>query len=407
MQPARNGERKGSRVGIHAGRNALRAIVIGAGPAGLATAILLRRLGMEPIVFERQTDLSPGSGLTLWPNAFEALETLGAVEAVRAHCAPAEGLSIRTSAGETLQFISRSTMESRCGGSGWALHRSNLIRSLSELLPTDTIRFGARCVAVRTGADSVTARFADGSEAEGDLLIGADGHRSVVRNSLFGGGDLRYLGYTVVRGVATYPTPPLPGQLSMGRGQQFGLFPLRDDGLYWFAAFNAPEGDARQDRDYLPFLKERFRHWHEPIPAVIDATKPEDLVVTGIYDRPPLRRWGRGSITLIGDAAHPSAPALGQGTCQAFEDAVVLAECLSVETEVPVALGRYEDRRRGRANALTMQARWMGAIGQWSNPLLVALRNRMFKAMSEQSQVRGLNRMFAFESTPGTVSHAN
>jgi 2-polyprenyl-6-methoxyphenol hydroxylase-like FAD-dependent oxidoreductase len=375
-----------------------RAIVIGAGPAGLATAILLRQGGLEAVVYERDTDdLTGGIALTLWPNAFKALEILGAAYAARRHSAPSEGLAIRSSAGAMLQFVSRAAMEARCGGTGWALLRHDLMRILRNLLPDGTIRFGARFVGFQTVPDCVVARFANGLEAEGTLLVGADGIRSAVRTALLSGDDLRYLGYTVARGVTVYPTCNSPGQLSIGRGQQFGLFPMTHQRLYWFAAINAPEGNPMHASDRLPELVERFGNWHEPICDVLRATDPGNLLFTDIYDRRPLRHWGKGAAILVGDAAHPGAPALGQGTSQAFEDAVVLADCLANDADTLTALRAYEVRRRRRANALITQSRWMGRLGQWRHPVLCSLRDRTIKAVPQDRQLRQLQRIFAFE----------
>lgn len=376
---------------------ARRILIVGAGPAGLATAILLRRIGLEVAVHERDEGaLAGGNALTLWPNAFSALEFIGVAEAVMATSAPANGLAMRNSTGETLSFVSRTVMESRCGGTGRALLRQDLMRILSHHLDADIVRFGARCVGLSVGAAGVAVRFADGTEVEGDLVIGADGIRSAVRAALFGPDDLRFLGYAVARGISRTSLPAIPGQLSMGAGQQFGLFPMADHWAYWFAAFNAAEGSALRDSGHRRFLAERFADWHHPIPQVIDATDPDDLLVTDIYDRPPLRRWSSGGVTLIGDAAHPSGPALGQGTCQAFEDAVVLADCLARDADLVAALRRYQAVRRRRTNRVTAESHWMGKLGQWRNPILCRARNLMIKVMPELEQVSRLRRMFSF-----------
>ncbi|MEV4740967.1 FAD-dependent monooxygenase [Streptomyces sp. NPDC049555] len=380
----------------------LRALVVGAGPAGLAVAALLRRAGLEVRLVERDGGArSPGSGLTLWPNAFTALEAIGAAAAVRAASAPADGLAMRTPRGATLQYVSGAVLRSRCGGTGRALLRADLLRALWALQPPGAVRFGARCVGVRQDRAGVAAVLDGGGEEEGDVLIGADGIRSRVRGSLFGGDDLRPCGYAVARGVAQWSDPGHPALLTLGAGRQFGLFPLPDGRMYWFAAFASPDGPPPTAARCLPVLARDFGRWHAPVPQVLAATDPSDVTVTAIVDRRPLRRWGVGAVTLAGDAAHPSAPALGQGTCQAFEDAVVLARCLASAggtAGVPAALRAYALARRRRAHGVTVQSHWMGRLGQWRNPALVAVRDGLIRAMPTAAQVGALRTAFAFDA---------
>ncbi|WP_175410341.1 FAD-dependent monooxygenase [Streptomyces sp. TRM64462] len=381
-------------------RRARRALVVGAGPAGLATAVLLRRAGFEVRVLEGRGDTAAGgSALTLWPNALAALERIGAAAPVLARSAPSAGLAMRTARGATLQYVAPEVMEGRCGGTGRALLRADLMDALYGLHPPGAVEFGARCVAVREERGTVVARCDDGREAEGDVLIGADGIRSRVRAALFGGGDLRFAGYAVARGVAGFADPGHPALLSLGAGRQFGLFPLPGGRMYWFAAFAAREGEAARDSGgpLLPLLQERFARWHGPVPEVLKATDPADVTVTDIHDRRPLRHWGRGSVALVGDAAHPSAPAMGQGTCQAFEDAVVLAGRLAGADDIPAALRAYAAERRRRAHSVTVQSHWMGRLGQWRHPLLCGLRDGMIRATPRRAQLRSLRTMFTFE----------
>ncbi|MEU1780098.1 MULTISPECIES: FAD-dependent monooxygenase [Streptomyces] len=383
---------------------ARRALVVGAGPAGLATAALLRRAGLEVVLLERAPDVGvAGTALTLWPNAFSALAVLGADGPVRARSAPAAGLAMRTARGATLLSLPAGVLDARCGGNGRALPRAALLRALHDLQPPDAIRFGARCVGVRQDGPAVAARLADGTEVEGDLLIGADGIRSRVRAALFGapgdtgGGDLRYLGHAVARGVAAYACPGHPALLALGPGRQFGLFPLPEGRMYWFAAFAVPEGGARAGPSSLPFLQRHFAAWHDPVPAVLRSTDPAAVTVTAIHDRAPLRRWGRGVVALVGDAAHPAAPAMGQGTCQALEDAVVLARALGATDDVPAALRAYAARRRRRAHAVTVQSHWMGRLGQWRAPVLCAVRDGLIRATPRSALLGALRSSFTFD----------
>jgi 2-polyprenyl-6-methoxyphenol hydroxylase-like FAD-dependent oxidoreductase len=374
-----------------------RALVIGGGPAGLATAVALRGAGFAPTVFERGDDAAPaGVALTLWPNAMAALERLGAAAATRAVGCPAEGNQIRTADGRILDDVPAPVMTDSLGGRGLALLRSELLAVLRERLEPGDLRVGARCVGYSQDGERVRATFADGSEEEGDLLVGADGIRSLVRHRLLGNGpdQLRYAGYPVWRGIAEYDLGAAPGLLSMGRAAQFGLFPLRDGRAYWFATIPLPCGWG----EVLPRAswQARFATWHDPIPKVLVATPDEAIVVGDIYDRPPVPRWSSGRAVLVGDAAHPSTPNLGQGTCQALEDAVVLGRLLAGH-DVPEALARYEKIRRPRADGLAKQSRMLGRLGKWGNPLACRLRDAMIRHAPAGPRLRQLAQMFAFD----------
>jgi 2-polyprenyl-6-methoxyphenol hydroxylase-like FAD-dependent oxidoreductase len=380
------------------GGQPLRALIVGGGPGGLATALALRSVGVDALVFEQsgQPGSRVGTGLTLWPNALAALAAFDADKPVRDVGFPAQGNQIVVPGGALLDDVPAALMRERFGGTGIALLRSELIDVLLSLLGPDVVRTSMRYQGYRAEGNRVVACFADGAEEVGDLLIGADGLRSVVRSQLHDGGErLRYAGYPVWRGVTGYPLGRAPGVLTMGRAAQFGLFPMRNNRVYWFATVPMAEGHAAT----LParaVLLDRFGDWHAPIGAVLAASRPEEIVVTDIYDRPPMRRWGRGRVTLMGDAAHPSTPELGQGTCQAFEDAAVLGRCLGRHPDVAYALERYESVRRARANVMATQARRLGRLGQWGNPLACWLRAQFIRHSPRGPRMRQLGRMFTF-----------
>ncbi|MEU6266433.1 FAD-dependent monooxygenase [Saccharopolyspora shandongensis] len=369
-----------------------RVAVIGAGPAGLATTIALRRVGLEAIAYERVEALRRhGNGLTLWPNGFAALDAFGAGDAVRGRAHPAAGMAMRAADGRTLYEVSEQEMKS-IGGNGMAVHRAELLAALRGLLEPDAVRFGARCVRVSDVGEHAVGEFADGSSVRADLVVGADGLRSAVRESAGLGRRLRHCGVVVWRATIPFELPETPGLLSMGGADAFGIWKLAGDRVYWFAS--APSADARQGGP--DWLLRRFGDWHEPIPELLRATDPTEVVATEIFDCRPLRAWSRGRIALVGDAAHPSMPNMGQGTSQAFEDAAVLAARLASAPSVPEALRAYERQRRGRANAATSQARMLARIGGWPGPVAGRLREWMLGHAPQRAQLRQLRRMFEF-----------
>ncbi len=376
-----------------------RAIIVGGGPGGLVAAIALSQTGCTPAVYERASEVrETGSGLTLWPNAMKALDRLGLVAALRSVSLPSAGIAMRSWRGGLLFDVTPpEQLENLFGVNGIAVHRAELLDVLLQVLDRDVVFPGARCVGFKQDERGVTAFFADGSEADGDFLIGADGIKSAIRTQLFGQTKLRYAGFTVWRGVAEFALEEQVGLTTMGRGAQFGLFPMTRGRVYWFASVNAAEGDQDWAMGRKRELLERFRGWHTPIEALIEATAEAAILRNDIYDHEPLKRWSEGRVTLLGDAAHPATPNMGQGACQAIEDAVVLATCLRESQEIAAALKAYESRRRGRTSAITMQSRRMGQMGRWKNPLTCWLRDQLIKLMPEQIRLRQLSGLFRFE----------
>jgi 2-polyprenyl-6-methoxyphenol hydroxylase-like FAD-dependent oxidoreductase len=190
---------------------------------------------------------------------------------------------------------------------------------------------------------------------------------------------------------------------SWGRGERFGIVGIGFGEIYWFAVANAPPG--RADTDVQRELLARRGRWHEPIAAIIAATPADRIVRTDIGDRDPIERWHDGPVVLVGDAAHPMTPNLGQGAGQAIEDAVVLDRCLSAEPTSEKALLRYEAERVARANSIVVASRRVGTVAQWRHPVAVWLRNvgmRLTPSSVALAQARKLMQTADHDSHPAT-----
>jgi len=373
----------------------LKALIIGAGIGGLAAAVALQRAGLAVRVFERSPAVrEAGAGLSLWPNALRALGKLGLTHSLNAIVLRGGG-EIRTAQEEVLSRFSEADLAARYGDAVAYVHRAELLAMLYEAAGgSAVVRTASHCVGVEQDGDGVLARFESGSTERGDLLIGADGIHSVVRRTLFGPEPLRYAGYTAWRGVAAFPCDQImdrTGEL-WGRGSRFGIVPLKGDRVYWFATDNAPRdrpdapGGRRQE------LLTIFGDYPGYVAALIEATPEEQILRNDIVDRTPLTRWTIGRITLLGDAAHPMTPNLGQGACQAIEDAAALGRVLSTEIDPARALAEYERRRLARANAVVEASRQVGRVAQWAHPVACWLRTRLYRALPPGAQYRMLDR---------------
>lgn len=355
-------------------------LIVGAGIGGLTVAIALHQAGFTVEVFERAPEFKEvGAGLLLWANAVRALDRINLADQVR-HISLSEASgAIRSWRGWELIDMSPRKLEQLLGEVNVVIHRADLMQVLLNAMPPDTIHLNAMVQHIRQNEQGVELELADGRVFRGDVLIGADGIRSVVRNRVVSTQELRYAGYVAWRGVTPFPHNRLRLGETMGRGARFGMAPLPDERVYWYATENRPAGAGTPPEGYKAHLLKLFKGWHEPIEEIIEATDESVILLHDLYDLPTLPRWSVGRVTLLGDAAHAMTPNLGQGACQAIEDAIVLARCLSGSHSIEAAFQQYEHERKDRTASITKQSRLLGEMGQWSNPLACELRDRLFR----------------------------
>lgn len=344
----------------------------GAGIGGLVSSIAIRQAGHEVEVLERSPVLEEvGAGLAIWPNGHRALAALG-IQDVPGISVP--GVSVRTWRGRLLIQTPVGEFRARYGHDLILVHRAELHSSLLEMLGREGVRAASEVVAFEQDGSTVGITLASGKRLEADMLVGADGLRSAVRRSLLGDGDPHFSGATCWRGVARFEVEGGCGVNWLGTGAEFGIFPLRDGRAYWFAVRNRAEREADGPGGRKADAMSAFDSWPKAVTAVVEATADADVLRNDLYDRPEVRTWTRGRVTLVGDAAHPMLPNLGQGACQALEDAVALGRALAT-LPVEQALQAYEARRLKRANDFVAQSRFSGRLARSRNPVLASLRN--------------------------------
>jgi 2-polyprenyl-6-methoxyphenol hydroxylase-like FAD-dependent oxidoreductase len=373
----------------------VKAVVVGAGIGGLAAGIALQRAGLEVEVFERAEKLQDvGAGISLWANAIHALAELGVSDALRSLSFPYSMGGLRTADGTTLVSVSMTELERKVGIPIVVLHRADLLAMLLDAFGPERVHLGSRCIGLHQDAAGVVVEFADGSNTRADLLVGADGLHSIVRAALHGNQKPRYAGCTAWRAVVPFDVQAVKATESWGLGSVFGQVPMSGGRVYWYATKNGPEGErgVNEKRELLRL----FRGWHAPIEQLIEAAEESIILRNDIYDRPVLKWWGKERVTLLGDAAHPMTPYLGQGGCQALEDAVVLGKCVRAHNQIESALHAYETQRIPRANALVKRSRLIGRIAQLQQPLAVRMRNAAFRLVSPRVQANELSRMAGY-----------
>jgi 2-polyprenyl-6-methoxyphenol hydroxylase-like FAD-dependent oxidoreductase len=371
-----------------------RALIVGGGIGGLASALALRRAGCHVVVFERASELHEvGAGLALWSGTVALLRQLGVADEVIVSGGRLERSCMLTWRGDARSDLAVAEVVPDGLEPSVCIHRADLHATLLRALPPEVVRVNARCVGFGQDESGVTIRLADGREEHGDLLIGADGLHSIVRAQLVGESSPRYAGYTCWRGIAPLDRPDVRGTLSesWGQGARFGTGDIGRGRVLWFATANAPEGALEPTGERKRRLLERFGNWHAAVGAALEATPEAEIIRNDIYDRQPIQRWGEGRVTLLGDAAHPTTPNLGMGACMAIEDALVVAAKLQETADVPTGLRAYEDYRRDRTARIVRLSRQFGWVAQWQNPLLCSLRDlalRLTPASVTRDQLR-------------------
>ncbi|MGE2714978.1 FAD-dependent oxidoreductase [Mycolicibacterium litorale] len=350
-------------------------LVVGAGIAGLATAVALQRVGLRVTVVEEKADTSAGAGISIWPNALAALDAVGLGDAVRASGGRVTAGAVRWHDGTWLRRPSPDRMVRALGEPLVVTRRADLTRILAGALAPGTVRAGVAAREIANTPGGVRVTLSDGSAPETAAVIGADGVGSMVARHLNGPLRRRYAGYTAWRGIASHALDPeLAGQ-TLGAGTEVGHVPLGSDHTYWFATERTAEGGSTPDGE-LDYLRRKYRDWADPIPSLLAATAAGDVLRNDLYDRDQVRVWSRGPVTLVGDAAHPMRPHLGQGGCQGLEDAAVLARCVARSPDLPSAFARFARFRRARVRALVRESRLIGRLVNLRPAALSALASR-------------------------------
>jgi salicylate hydroxylase len=386
-----------------------RVAIIGGGIGGLTAANALSRAGIEVAVYEAAAELKEiGAGVALHPNAMKVLHAIGVEENVREVAGRSQWQLMRNwKTGRVIGKTSRQQQVASFGIQGATVHRADLLDVLAGALPAGLVTLGRRCTQVWPDGDVAVARFADGSEIEADVIVGADGIHSPVRASLFGPDAPRFTGKvcyrSVIRTAAVHGARPRAEgaqelsaegaqELSAEGAQWFGphgtivLYPLRGEELINVVCHY--DDDGYRHESWIAECSgeevlERYADWHESLLRLFAAA--DTWYKWALYDRDPIPQWTRGRVTVLGDAAHPMLPYLGQGACQAIEDGAVLATALSVEAADPLTgLARYERTRRPRASRVVLAARERGLSNHlpsrwaaWRRDLLIAWRRRV------------------------------
>jgi len=375
----------------------MKIIIIGAGIGGMSAAIALERAGFETEVYEAVAEMKPvGAAISVWPNGVKCLNSLGLKQPLRALSGNMAWMAYHDArSGAPLTRFSLAPLVQQTGEYPAPVSRAGLQAMLLDNYGRTRVRFGRRVMHAEQTSQGVTAFFADGSEAAGDLLVAADGTHSVLREAVLGERvTRRYAGYVNWNGLITADEAIAPTDqwtTFVGDGKRVSLMPIAGNRFYFFFDVPLPAGLAQDRTTLRADLSGYFAGWAEPVQRLIAQLDPLTTNRVEIHDTDPFTRFVRGRMALLGDAAHSTTPDIGQGGCAAMEDAVVLAQTLATHSlGVEDALLRYEARRLDRTRDLVLKARKRCDITHGKEPALTAAWYEALKTESGERVLAGM-----------------
>ncbi len=314
----------------------MKAAIIGGGIGGLTTAIALKQAGIDFEIFESAPELKPvGAGIVMASNAMQVFQRLGIEKKIMD-----AGLELQEAyvVNQSFKVVSgmsvKKTITPIYGIGSYAIHRGRLQQTLLDEIGAHKINLNKRLLSLVQQPNKIDITFEDDTTTEADVVIGADGIKSMVRKNIFGEIPLRYSGQTCWRGMTKY-TMPLDKKFNSyemwgnQKGLRFGFVPTFENEIYYFTTFFTSPNGKDKPTQIKKNLLEIYSVFGDLPTQLIEATLEENIIRSDINDFAPINQWWKGNVALIGDAAHATTPNLGQGGCQAVEDAFVIAQCLN------------------------------------------------------------------------------
>lgn len=366
--------------------------LVGGGIAGLSSAIALKQKGFQVTVFESAHEIKPvGSGIIIANNAMQVFRKLGIEKKIEE---VGHKVSEMLIADEKLNPLSRMDLtkyEAKYQVCSIAIHRAELQKILAEEAGYENIILSKRLLRIEQN-ENITLEFEDKTIEKCNILLAADGIKSVIRNQLFEKSEIRNTEQVCWRGVVELDLPEkMNNTISevWGKGKRFGFVKISPGKIYWFAVLNVQllkEGETN--------IQNYYNEFHELINNIITTTPKENIIYTPLTDLKPISKWYNKNVCLLGDAAHASTPNMGQGACQAVEDAYTLAQLFAMNKPTDEIFKTFESLRIKRAHAIVNHSWELGKTGHGDSLLGVWLRNAYMKAVGESSIDRALEKIF-------------
>ncbi|SKB75263.1 FAD-dependent monooxygenase [Dyadobacter psychrophilus] len=367
--------------------------IIGGGIAGLTLAVSLRNTRFKCHIFEKSTEFKEiDASISLFPNALRVLRQLGVLKDVMDIASGITKIIMKTDQGKIL-----GQTEPRYQLPAMSMHRADLHAILVKHANATFYSDHELESFQNTPDGKVNVSFKNGVFKVFDAMIGADGIHSVVRQNIIGDGKPIFRGYSIWCGIAESNAGVGYTSESYGKGERFGIIPISKSQCGWWATKNEkfmaddePEGTKQK-------LQRLFGSWHDPIPELISKTGK--IFKTSLSDRIPVRGWSRGNCTLLGDAAHPTTPNLGQGGCLAIEGAYILGEIIRKYGITDTVFQRYESLHFIHAKNIVQDSRKLGKVGQLENSIAVYVRNKILSLTPSSFTLKVVDKYFLYDVT--------
>lgn len=364
--------------------------IIGAGIGGLTTALTLKQKGLNVTIYESSAEIKPvGAGIILANNAMQVFKKLGLQDKIEKSGNSISFMKITDNQLKPLSVVDLSEYEQKYGVSNVAIHRGELQKILANELGFENINLSKRLSKIEK-AELFKLTFEDKTTLESKLIIGADGIKSVVRNQLFTENTIRNANQNCWRGICQIDLPEkYHNELNeaWGKGKRFGFVKISEKKAYWYALTNKNIVNEAN-------LLEVFSDFHLDILKIISATPKEQIITSEILDLKPIEKWQIGNVCLIGDAAHATTPNLGQGACQAIEDAYAIGQLLDKGISIEHTFQQYEINRKKKAHNIVNTSWTLGKLAHIENGLGIKIRNLIMKNMPKSANKKQMDMIF-------------
>lgn len=370
-------------------------LIVGGGIAGLSAGIALKNLNKTFVVAESTPEARPaGAGITLAANAMEAYAELGVEDLVRNAGRVLRKVAIEDQKGNALNRVDLRKMSKSRYNLG--IHRAALHQALLQAVGVENVLWNKRSKSLKETQAGYTVEFEDGTQIKTKYLIVAEGIHSKLRTYFLPNSEIRYAGYTCWRGIAQTKTQLESSEEAVeiwGSQGRFGYVRVNDEQVYWFATAKFPQQSKEAAAFTLSDIKQRFSVYPKMVRELLAQTSEKSLLWNDIIDLKPIPQFAFGKAVLIGDAAHATTPNMGQGACQAIEDALELQRCLQLNGTVEKQFSEFEKRRKDRSQLIVKRSWSLGKLAESTSPLVVALRNTVLKLVPEKMNLKQMEQI--------------
>lgn len=366
--------------------------IIGAGIGGLTLGNILKQQNFDFTIYESAPEIKPvGAGIMMAVNAMQIFDKLGLKEKIENAGNKIHGICITDEKLKTISTTNVLALEKKFNSCNVAIHRAELQNILAENLGFENIKLNHSLQQIYK-KENFLLEFENGFKAESNIVFGADGIHSKVRNQVFKTGNIRNAGQKCWRGLTNFELPEKYNHHALeiwGKGKRFGFVKISNQKVYWYALVN--ENKFRENLDLI----ETFKDFDSLVLQILEATKPENIILNDIIDLAPIPKWFAENLCLIGDAAHATTPNMGQGACQSIEDAYVIGKLLERNRDFNSVFEEFQKIRRKKVDTIVKNSWTIGKISQWEKGNQI--RNFLMRSIPESINQKMVEKILKLE----------